>query len=73
MAVTISHHIVTNRHKAPPQKNQVLDTESQVILSIQDFSESFSKRVSYLWVIASFTVRLHLDRNLTTATGPPSW
>lgn len=61
MAVTISHHIVSNRHKAPPKKNQVLDTESLVILSIQDFSESFPKRVSYLWVIASFTVGLPPD------------
>ncbi len=62
MAVIISHHIVSNRHKAPPKKNQVLDTESQVILSIQDFSENFSKRVSYLWVIASFTLGLRNTR-----------
>jgi len=42
MAVIISNDIVSNRHKAPPQMNQELDTESQVILSIQDFSENFS-------------------------------
>jgi hypothetical protein len=41
MAVTISHHIVTNRHKAPPQNRQVLDKGSQVILSIKNSAKVF--------------------------------
>ena len=48
---TIDRFPAENRHPAPLQTNQVLDTESQPIHSIQYFPAQFPKRVRDLWVI----------------------
>jgi len=51
-----------NRHPAPLQTNQVLETESKPIHSNQYFPAQLPKRVSDLWVIESHAGGLHENR-----------